>query len=227
VVRKAEEVAELLPSAELRRELASLEELDPASDGFDAAGTETHVRRAVTELDGALRARCLEALFPALDAALAAYDGGSFLETLRCAARLREQLDALIERRGFPEQRYLLYELDCLLEQMGYMAVRHIADSYAERGVLLDECFEILQILAGNLLHGGLRSDVLCELVAMLRLPGKGDGERLDVLTLFKIAITRSCSATACPSKPWGSSSSSLPTTCESRWPTSSAICTT
>ena len=86
VVRKAEEVAELLPSAELRRELASLEELDPASDGFDAAGTEAHVRRAVSDLDGALRARCLESLFPALDAALAAYDGRSFLETLRCAA---------------------------------------------------------------------------------------------------------------------------------------------
>ena len=182
VVRKLEEVAEMLPSAELRRELAALEELDPASDGFDAPGAEERARRAVTQLDGALRTRCLESLFPALDGALAAYDGGSFLETLRCVARLREHLDGLIEARGFPEQRYLLYELDCLLEQMGYMAVRHIADSYVERGVLLDECFEILRILAGNLLHGGLRSDVLCELVSMLRLPGQSDAERLDVL---------------------------------------------
>ena len=107
------------------------------------------------------------------------------------------------------------------------MAVRHIADSYAERGVLLDECFEILQILAGNLLHGGLRSDVLCELVAMLRLPGKGDAERLDVLNALQTAYHRVVQRNGLPFEAVGQLLDLLPTICKSRWPTSSATCTT
>ena len=65
---------------------------------------------------------------------------------------------------------------------MGYLSVRHIAGSYQERGVLLDECFELVRISAGNLVHGGLRSDALCELTEMLRTAGHSDAELLNIL---------------------------------------------
>jgi enolase len=182
LVRKVEEVAALLPDSGLEGELRELEELDPAADDFDAPNAEQALRSAVERLDAALRARCLESLFTELDAVLADHGRDAFLGAVRGAARLRGHVDALIEERGFREQRYLLYQLDCLLEEMGYLSVRHIAGSYQERGVLLDECFELVRISAGNLVHGGLRSDALCELTEMLRTAGRSDAELLNIL---------------------------------------------
>jgi enolase len=180
--RKAEDVASLLDGSDPRRELQALEVLDPAEQGFDAAQTETAVTELVKRLTRTLRERSQDPLFHALDAALSAFGRGAFLDTIRRIARLRGEVDELIERGGFREQRYLLFQLDCLLEEMGYLAIRNIASLYEKQGVLLDECFEIVHTAAANLVHGGLRSDELCELASMLRTPGRSEAELLNVL---------------------------------------------
>ena len=180
--RKAEDVASLLDGSDPRRELQALEALDPAEDGFDAVRTEAAVTELVDRLTRTLRERSQDPLFHALDQALAAFGRGAFLDTIRQIAGLRGEVDDRIERGGFREQRYLLYQLDCLLEEMGYLATRNIASVYEKQGVLLDECFEIVHIAAANLVHGGLRSDELCELASMLRTPGRSDAQLLNVL---------------------------------------------
>ena len=96
--------------------------------------------------------------------------------------QLRGEVEALIERGGFREQRYLLHQLDCLLEEMAYLSIRHIVSSYEKHGVLIDECFEILQTSMENLVRDGLRSDELSELAGMLRMPGLSDIEQVNIL---------------------------------------------
>jgi enolase len=189
--RKAEEVASLLDGGDPRRELQALEALDPAAADFDAAGSESAARELVDRLSRTLRERSQEPLFRALGEALSAFGRGAFLDTIRLIARLRAEVDGLIERGGFREQRYLLYQLDCLLEEMGYLAIRNIASVYDKQGVLLDECFEIVQTAAENLVHGGLRSDELCELASMLRTPGRSEAEILNVLDALKDCYQR------------------------------------
>jgi phosphohistidine swiveling domain-containing protein len=180
--KKIDEVAPMLGTTEHRSELDALEQLDPADRGFDAQRAEEAMRDVVVKLMDALRERCQEPLFRSLDEALAAFEGDAFFETVRLLARRRDDIEALAEAGGFPDQRYLLYQLDCLLEEMGYLAVRHIASSYQREGVRLDECFEILVTLAGNLAHDGLQSTELCELSSMLGVPGRNNAELLNVL---------------------------------------------
>jgi pyruvate,orthophosphate dikinase len=91
-------------------------------------------------------------------------------------------VEALIERGGFREQRYLLHQLDCLLEEMGYLSIRHIVSSYEKHGVLIDECFELLQTSMENLVRDGLRSDELSELANMLRMPGLSGAQQVNIL---------------------------------------------
>jgi hypothetical protein len=182
VGKKLEEVAGVLDGDEMARELLALEDLDPAADRFDAAGAEDSLRDIVSRLTSTLRERCQDPLFRSLDGVLATHDRQAFLDTVRLLARLRADVDAMIEAGGFRDQRYLLYQLDCLLEEMGYLALRHIASFYEKEGVLLDECFELIETCAGNLTHGGLRSDELRELASMLRTPGRSPVELLNVL---------------------------------------------
>ncbi|MBW2494699.1 MAG: hypothetical protein JRE43_08105, partial [Deltaproteobacteria bacterium] len=180
--KKVEEVSALLDGADYGSELSALEQLDPADPDFDAPGVEASVRDIVARLTGTLRERCQTALFSSLYEALAAFESDDFLSTVRLLARVRDDIELLADSGGFPEQRYLLIQLDCLLEEMGYLATRHIASSYQKDGVRLDECFEIISISARNLAHGGLYSEELCELAKMLAPPGRNDVELLNVI---------------------------------------------
>ncbi len=180
--KKVEEVAVLLGGTDYGSELSALAQLDPADPGFDAPGVEESVRDIVARLTSTLRERCQNALFSSLDEALAAFESDDFLGTVRLSARVRDDIELLADSGGFPEQRYLLIQLDCLLEEMGYLAIRHIASVYQDKGVRLDECFEILATSARNLTHGGLYSEELCELAKMLAPSGRNDLELLNVI---------------------------------------------
>ena len=180
--KKIEEVAAVLGDTEFGSRLSALEQLDLADSGFDARRAEEAMRDIVADLTDTLRERCQKLLFQSLDRTLAAFESNSFLETVRLLAQLRDDVELLAESGGFPTQRYLLYQFDCLLEEMGYLAMRHIASSYQKDGVRLDECFEILVTAARNLAHGGLQSYELRELASMLGSPGRNDAELLNVL---------------------------------------------
>jgi len=182
LARKAEEVAELLGGHEPASNLLALEALDPAAPDFDADAAENDLRQCVEGLVDALRGTCQDPLFRSLEAALASYDRDAFLGNVRSVAKLRGEVGALIERGGFREQRYLLHQLDCLLEEMGYLSIRHIVSSYEKNGVLIDECYEILQTSMENLVRDGLRSDELSELANLLRMPGLSDLEQVNIL---------------------------------------------
>ena len=54
--------------------------------------------------------------------------------------------------------------------------------SYEKNGVLIDECFELLQTSMENLVRDGLRSDELSELANMLRMPGLSGAQQVNIL---------------------------------------------
>ncbi len=182
LARKAAEVAELLGGREPAHNLLALEALDPAAPDFDADAAEGDLQQCVEGLVDALRGTCQDPLFRSLEAALASYDRDAFLDNVRSVAQLRSEVESLIERGGFREQRYLLNQLDCLLEEMGYLSIRRIVSSYEKHGVLIDECFEILQTSVENLVRDGLRSDELSELAGMLQMPGLSNVEQVNLL---------------------------------------------
>jgi len=180
--KKVEEVAALLRGTSYGSELSALERLDPSAGDFDGQHAEKRLRDVVARLVQTLRERDQDPLFQSLAEVLTTYERNALLETVRLLARQRDALETLAESGGFPAQRYLIYQLDCLLEEMGYLAMRHLSSSYQKEGIDLDECFELLVTSARNLAHDGLHSDELCELTSMLTVPDRSDAELLDVL---------------------------------------------
>jgi phosphohistidine swiveling domain-containing protein len=202
--KKTTEVAPLLDDPQHERDLLALNEFDPASPSFDAEHAEREVRSVVTRLERALRERCQEPLFELIDKALATYEQDAFLESIRILARLRYNVGVLIEAGGFEDQRYLLYQLDCLLEEMGYLSVRHIASIFERDGLLLEECFEIIAITAKNLSQDGLHSDDMIELANMLSTPGRSNVELLDILKAILDCYHRILQRTSMTFEPLG-----------------------
>jgi pyruvate,orthophosphate dikinase len=89
----------------------------------------------------------------------------------------------MVRAGGFTAQRYFLQQLDCLLEEMNYLAVRRIATRYADSGIDLDQCLEIIRISILNLEFDGLDSHELFDLAGLLSNPVRTEAELLDVLT--------------------------------------------
>ncbi len=72
--------------------------------------------------------------------------------------------------------------MSCILEELGFFALRHVASGYQEHGVVLEECLRIVHFCAGNLDRDGLFSRELWDLSAMLVNPARRPSELLDVL---------------------------------------------
>jgi hypothetical protein len=164
---------------------ASLERLQakmPGDAGFDAGRTEAEARAAVVAFGHALRAEHQDALFAALDELLAFYQDRSQFAAFERSCNLRRELESLAGNGVFTNQRYLLHQLDCLLEEMGFFALRHVASGYAENGLRLQEALRIVHLCAGNLERDGLSSRELWDLSAMLVNPVRTPSELLDVL---------------------------------------------
>jgi phosphoenolpyruvate synthase/pyruvate phosphate dikinase len=162
--------------------IRELQEALPGEDGFRADGIEQRVRDAVGVFSARIRHDHQDALFAALDRLLEYYEGGRQFEAFEASCKLRRKLEEMAGRGVFTNQRYLLHQLDCILEELGFFALRHVASSYLEEGVVLDQCLRIVFLCAGNLDRDGLFSRELWDLSAMLTNPARTTSELLDAL---------------------------------------------
>jgi len=162
--------------------LKDLQESLPDGKGFPAEKIENDARTAVNDFCSRIRHDHQDALFTALDELLGFYQGGTQYEAFERSCSLRRELESLAGSGIFTTQRYLLHQLDCILEELGFFALRHVASGYAENGMVLEECLRIVHLCAGNLGRDGLFSRELWDLSAMLVNPARNPSELLDVL---------------------------------------------
>ncbi|MFC1688340.1 PEP/pyruvate-binding domain-containing protein [Pseudomonadota bacterium] len=165
-----------------RLQLQDLLRLLPGDEAFQADESEHRAREAVSRFAHALRASHQDALFAALDSLLSLYRHDEPFRAFEDSCSLRLELESLVGDGAFPSQRYLLHQLDCVLEELGFFALRHVASGYQENGVDLEECLQIVFMCAGNLRHDGLFSRELWDLAVMLVNPRRTSNELLDAL---------------------------------------------
>jgi hypothetical protein len=170
------------PREDFESRLSALLRTLPGDPGFKADEAEAGARTAVREFSECLRRDHQDALFSALDELLDRYRRGLSFEAFEHACELRHRLEELAGRGVFGSQRYLLHQLDCVLEEVGFFALRHLASDYFENGVVLEQCLRIVFMCAGILDRSGLYSRELWDLSAMLINPSRTPSELLDVL---------------------------------------------
>ncbi|MGB5494270.1 MAG: hypothetical protein WBM97_07315, partial [Sedimenticolaceae bacterium] len=162
--------------------LRQLQEARPEDASFQAEKTEKLARDAVNTFCSRIRHDHQDALFLALDELLGLYASGDQFKAFERSCSLRRELETLAGNGVFVSQRYLLHQLDCILEELGFFALRHVASEYMENGVRLTQCLAIVHLCAGNLDRDGLFSRELWDLSAMLVNPSRSSSELLDVL---------------------------------------------
>jgi len=166
----------------LQSSLDLLKSSMPDEPGFSIERARGAAETAVERFLHGIRTRHQDRLFDALDELGALIETGSQLEVFEYCSRLRHRLRDLTEGYVFESQRLLLYQLDCLLEETGYFAARHVAQAYDEKGMDLRQCFSIVRRCAVNLALDGLYSRELWDLTLMLVDPTCGQRAQLDVL---------------------------------------------
>jgi len=164
------------------KSLRQLQETLPGEEGFPAEKIENEARAAVNAFCQHIRHDHQDELFAALDELLKCYESGAPFEAFERSCKMRRELGSHAGKGVFISQRYLLHQLDCLLEEMGFFALRHVASGYMEHGTALDECLRIVHRCAGTLDLDGLFSRELWDLSAMLVDPAHTSSELLDVL---------------------------------------------
>jgi len=162
--------------------LRRLQDTLPEDESFMAAKTEDEARQAVNTFCSRIRHDHQDALFVALDELLGFYADGKPFDAFKRSCSLRRELEYLAGDGVFTTQRYLLHQLDCILEELGFFALRHVASDYMENGVTLEECLSIVHLCAGNLDRDGLFSRELWDLSAMLVVPSRNTSQLLDAL---------------------------------------------
>ncbi|MDH3903991.1 MAG: hypothetical protein OES90_12295, partial [Xanthomonadales bacterium] len=162
--------------------LQRLQEARPSDESFEPDKAEEEARDAVNTFCSSIRHDYQDSLFLALDELLGFYHGGNQFDAFARSCSLRRELESLAGNGVFPTQRYLLHQLDCILEELGFFALRHVASDYMENGIRLAECLSIVHLCAGNLDRDGLFSRELWDLSAMLVNPSRSSSELLDVL---------------------------------------------
>jgi len=168
--------------ADLRARIEAALTRQPDADGFDASGTARDLTEGAAAFVRRLRQEYQEPVFAALEEVVTAFRGERFFAAFQLAHELRGVLVGMIDRGGFEEQRYHLSQLEGLLEEMGYLALGHVATRYQEQHVDISECLAIIRLSAINLGYDGLEARDLIDLVAILDDPTKTDIELLDVL---------------------------------------------
>jgi enolase len=167
---------------EFEASLQALSAVLPGDDGFDAERAEQAACAAAAAFSERIRADHQDRLFLALDELVDCYQNGDQFRAFESCSALRHSLESLTGAGVFASQRYLLHQLDCILEELGYFALRHLASDYAERGLDLAQCLRAVFLCAGNLVLDGLYSRELWDLSAMLVHPARSASELLDVL---------------------------------------------
>jgi enolase len=154
----------------------------PGEAEFNATEAEQKVREVVEDFGARIRLDHQDALFTELRELVSCYQEGDQFQAFERCCSLRHNVEKLTGRGVFPSQRYLLHQLDCVLEELGYFALRHLASDYLENGLDLAQCLQAVFRCAGNLVLDGLYSRELWDLSAMLVNPARSASELLDVL---------------------------------------------
>jgi enolase len=162
--------------------LKILQEALPDEPDFPSEKIENLACAAVTAFCDRIRLDHQDALFTAIDELVGYYESGEQFKAFERSCSLRRELESLAGDGVFTSQRYLLHQLDCLLEEMGFFALRHVASDYAEHGLELAECLNIVHLCAGNLELDGLFSRELWDLSAMAANPRRSPSELRDAL---------------------------------------------
>jgi len=162
--------------------LKAFQEVMPDDAGFPADTIENDVRAAVNEFCTRIRQDHQDPLFATLDELIECYENDGQFAAFELSCNLRRELEDLAGRGVFASQRYLLHQLDCILEELGFFALRHTASDYAENGMRLEECLRIMHLCADNLGRDGLFSRELWDLSSMLVTRRRSHSEMLDVL---------------------------------------------
>lgn len=183
MIRKRVSQFQSLPAARSAEEqLVQLLRLEPDKPGVDLAAAEADLRRCILDFMSEVRAAYQEPLFTALEGINAAFERREYYDSFISVSELRRQFRGSLIEKAFPEQRLLLYELDCLLEEAGFLCMRHIASNYDDEGVDLPQCLEIIRRCAMNLSHDGLHSRQLLDLADMLSDSSLTHAELTNVL---------------------------------------------
>ncbi|MFC2164658.1 hypothetical protein ACFLT2_06660 [Acidobacteriota bacterium] len=169
-------------AGDIARRLDALLELKPDEELFDADRAEEELGSCVNQFIQDVSNTYQMGLFNELEIFLKAYDRSEFYTTFKLICQLRKNLREDLDKRAFPEQRLLLLQLDCLLEEMAYLALRQIASEYDEKGVDFSQCLEIIHACVQNLTHDGLHSRQLHDLAAMLRDANKTYAQTRNVI---------------------------------------------
>ena len=162
--------------------LAGFSDPLPGDDGFDLAACQAALQGAAERFLNEIQSHHQETLFAELDGLGPFLEGKQYLAVFEHCSRVRHQLDSLAGSGAFEAQGLLLYQLDCLLEETGYYALRHVAHGYAENGMNLPQCLSIVQRCSENLVLDGLFSRELWDLSVLLVDTSCTDRALLDVL---------------------------------------------
>jgi hypothetical protein len=162
--------------------LAELQDSLSNKQEIDAVGAARTLQYAASAFLRETRSLHQDGLFAELDQLLDLLKSGSHMEVFRHCSRVRHELAALPEHIAFEAQSLSLYQLDCLLEEIGYYALRHLAEGYACEGMNLPQCLTVVRLCAENLVLDGLFSRDLWDLAQLLADPGCTHTDLLDVL---------------------------------------------
>jgi enolase len=177
------EFAEHLPSANaIVRRLEALLELKPDEVLFEIEQAKKELKNCLERFLADVRKSYQTDLFDQLKTILKTYEERDFHTTFTLICQKRKDLRHDLETRAFPEQRLLLLELDCLLEEISYLALRQVVSEYEEKGVDFTQCLTIIHALVQNLTHDGMHSRQLHDLAAMLRDETKTYAEVRNIL---------------------------------------------
>ena len=158
--------------------------LKPDEDSFKSRSSdkEAELKKCIKDFTQDIQLSYQIDLFKELEDILATYEYNEFYSAFIKICSHRKNLREVLEKRAFPEHRLLLFQLDCLLEEMGYLALRQIASEYEEKGINFTQCLEIIHLCAQNLTHDGIHSRQLHDLADMLRDPHKTYAEIRNII---------------------------------------------
>ena len=149
---------------------------------IDAGSAARSLQDAASKFLRETRSLHQDSLFAELDQLLDLLKSGSHMQVFRHCSQMRHELDAFPGHGAFEAQSLSLYQLDCLLEEIGYYALRHLAEGYASEGMDLPQCLTVVRLCAENLVLDGLFSRDLWDLAELLADPGCTHTDLLDVL---------------------------------------------
>lgn len=167
--KKAEDFAAFSNVAdEFDANIRALLDLNPSAAGFDAAAVETSVRGCVDKFTATILATYRDRIFSLIETVIDANEHRDYYQNFMRIRELREEVMAAVAEGGFLEQRYYLYLLDNLLEEMGYLTLSHVSTDFEENGVQFEQCLDIIRLSVSNLAADGIYSRELVDLGEML-----------------------------------------------------------